>query len=80
VDSLFDEEISAYRGMVTKPGQPSSYRDRSVEENLGLLHFAGQMDLTKSGAEAARYLSMGLQSQPTGGPPPAPFEVELDES
>jgi glutaminyl-tRNA synthetase len=36
VDSLSDEEIGAYRGTVTKPGRPSPYRDRSVEENLDL--------------------------------------------
>ncbi len=36
VDSLSDEEISAYRGTVTQPGRPSPYRDRSVEENLDL--------------------------------------------
>lgn len=36
VDSLSDEEISAYRGTVTEPGRPSPYRDRSVEENLDL--------------------------------------------
>ena len=37
VDSLTDEEISAYRGTITEPGRPSPYRDRSVEENLDLL-------------------------------------------
>ncbi|MDR7485625.1 MAG: glutamine--tRNA ligase/YqeY domain fusion protein [Armatimonadota bacterium] len=36
VDSLSDEEISAYRGTVTQPGRPSPYRDRTVEENLDL--------------------------------------------
>ncbi len=36
VDSLSDEEISAYRGTVTRPGKPSPYRDRSIEENLDL--------------------------------------------
>ncbi|MGH2397345.1 MAG: glutamine--tRNA ligase/YqeY domain fusion protein [bacterium] len=36
VDSLSDEEMSAYRGTVTEPGRPSPYRDRSVEENLDL--------------------------------------------
>ncbi len=36
VDSLSDEEISAYRGTVTAPGKPSPYRDRGVEENLDL--------------------------------------------
>ncbi len=36
VDSLSDEEISAYRGTVTEPGAPSPHRDRSVEENLDL--------------------------------------------
>ena len=41
VDSLSDEEISAYRGTVTKPGTPSSYRDRSVKENLDLFERMG---------------------------------------
>ncbi len=36
VDSLSEEEMSAYRGTVTEPGRPSPYRDRSVEENLDL--------------------------------------------
>ena len=36
VDSLTDEEISAYRGTITEPGRPSPYRDRGVEENLDL--------------------------------------------
>jgi len=36
VDSLSDEEISAYRGTITTPGKPSPYRDRSVAENLDL--------------------------------------------
>lgn len=36
VDSLNEEEIRAYRGTVKEPGQPSPYRDRSVEENLEL--------------------------------------------
>ncbi|MDR7418584.1 MAG: glutamine--tRNA ligase/YqeY domain fusion protein [Armatimonadota bacterium] len=37
VDSLSEDEMSAYRGTVTEPGRPSPYRDRSVEENLDLL-------------------------------------------
>jgi glutaminyl-tRNA synthetase len=37
VDSLSDEEISAYRGTVLAPGKPSPYRSRSVAENLDLL-------------------------------------------
>ncbi len=36
VDSLPDEEVSAYRGTVTASGTPSPYRDRGVEENLDL--------------------------------------------
>jgi glutaminyl-tRNA synthetase len=36
VDSLSDQEISAYRGTVTEPGRPSPYRDRTIEENLDL--------------------------------------------
>src|SRR3990172_10227498 len=36
VDSLSDEEISAYRGTITGPGRPSPHRDRGVEENLDL--------------------------------------------
>jgi glutaminyl-tRNA synthetase len=36
VDSLSDEEISAYRGTITEPGKPSPYRDRTIEENLDL--------------------------------------------
>ena len=37
VDSLSDEEISTYRGTINKPGKPSPYRTRSVEENFDLL-------------------------------------------
>ena len=37
VDSESEEEIRLHRGTVTKPGTPSRYRDRSVEENLDLL-------------------------------------------
>ena len=36
VDSLSPEEIKEYRGAFGKPGKNSPYRDRSVEENLGL--------------------------------------------
>ncbi len=36
VDDLSDEETSAYRGTVTEPGRPSSWRERSIEENLDL--------------------------------------------
>ena len=36
VDSSSEEEIREYRGTVTEPGQPTAYRDRSVEENLDL--------------------------------------------
>ena len=36
VDDLSAEEIRGYRGALTEPGRNSPYRDRSVEENLGL--------------------------------------------
>jgi len=36
VDSSSEEEIRALRGSLTAPGQPSRYRDRSVQENLDL--------------------------------------------
>jgi glutaminyl-tRNA synthetase len=36
VDDLSAEEISDFRGTLTKPGIDSFYRDRSVEENLDL--------------------------------------------
>jgi len=36
VDSLSAEQIRAFRGTLTEPGQNSPYRDRSVEENLDL--------------------------------------------
>ena len=36
VDSLSADEIRAYRGTLTEPGQDSPYRNRSVEENLDL--------------------------------------------
>jgi glutaminyl-tRNA synthetase len=36
VDSLSEEEIREYRGTVLRPGKESSYRNRSVEENLDL--------------------------------------------
>ncbi|MDQ7840708.1 MAG: glutamine--tRNA ligase/YqeY domain fusion protein [bacterium] len=36
VETLSDEETSAYRGTVNEPGTPSPYRDRSVAENLDL--------------------------------------------
>ncbi len=37
VDSQSENAIRAGRGTVTEPGTPSPFRDRSVEENLGLL-------------------------------------------
>ena len=37
VDSQSEEEIREERGTVTVPGTPSTYRDRTVEENLDLL-------------------------------------------
>ena len=37
VDSLSAEEIREHRGTLTEPGRDSPYRDRSVEESLGLL-------------------------------------------
>ncbi|HLO24872.1 MAG TPA: glutamine--tRNA ligase/YqeY domain fusion protein [Geobacteraceae bacterium] len=36
VDDLSADEIRAYRGTLTEPGQESPYRSRTVEENLGL--------------------------------------------
>ena len=36
VDDMNAQEISEYRGTLTKPGRNSSYRERSVEENLDL--------------------------------------------
>ncbi|MFW5968950.1 MAG: glutamine--tRNA ligase/YqeY domain fusion protein, partial [Persicimonas sp.] len=36
VDSLDEEQIREYRGSLGEPGEPSPYRDRSVEENLDL--------------------------------------------
>lgn len=36
VDSLSAEEIREYRGTLKAPGKDSPYRNRSVEENLGL--------------------------------------------
>ena len=36
VDSLLAEDIRAYRGTLTEPGQNSPYRERSLEENLDL--------------------------------------------
>ncbi|CCQ74868.1 glutamine--tRNA ligase/YqeY domain fusion protein [Magnetospira sp. QH-2] len=38
VDDLSADEIREYRGTLTKPGTPSPYRDRSVEENLDLFN------------------------------------------
>ncbi len=37
VDSLSAEQIREYRGDFHKPGRPSPYRDRSIEDNLSLL-------------------------------------------
>ncbi len=42
VCSLSPEEIRRYRGTLTKPGQESPYRNRSVEENLELFRRMGQ--------------------------------------
>jgi glutaminyl-tRNA synthetase len=36
VDDLTADEIREYRGTLTKPGEESPYRDRSVEDNLNL--------------------------------------------
>jgi glutaminyl-tRNA synthetase len=36
VDSSTPEEVRRLRGTLTEPGRPSSYRDRSVEQNLDL--------------------------------------------
>jgi glutaminyl-tRNA synthetase len=36
VDHLSPDEIREYRGTLTRPGRPSPYRDRTVEENLDL--------------------------------------------
>ena len=36
VCDLNGEEVRAHRGTLTEPGQPSPYRDRTVEENLDL--------------------------------------------
>jgi glutaminyl-tRNA synthetase len=36
VDDLTADEIRQYRGTLTEPGKDSPYRNRSVEENLGL--------------------------------------------
>ncbi|MBS3809886.1 MAG: glutamine--tRNA ligase, partial [Desulfobacterales bacterium] len=36
VDSLTPDQIREYRGTLSEPGKQSPYRERSVEENLGL--------------------------------------------
>ena len=36
VDDLTQEQIREYRGTLTEPGKESPYRNRSIEENLGL--------------------------------------------
>lgn len=36
IDNLTAEEMRAYRGTLTQPGENSPFRDRSVEENLDL--------------------------------------------
>jgi glutaminyl-tRNA synthetase len=36
VDDLSPDEVRAYRGTLTEPGQDSPYRNRSIEENLDL--------------------------------------------
>ncbi|MBI4978084.1 MAG: glutamine--tRNA ligase/YqeY domain fusion protein [Spirochaetes bacterium] len=36
VDDLSPEEMSTYRGTLTKPGKNSPYRDRGIDENLDL--------------------------------------------
>jgi len=36
VDDLSAEEISAYRGTLTRPGKKSPHRNRSIEENMNL--------------------------------------------
>ncbi|HKO30852.1 MAG TPA: glutamine--tRNA ligase, partial [Nitrospiraceae bacterium] len=38
VDSLTADQMRAYRGTLTEPGQDSPYRTRTVEENLDLFH------------------------------------------
>src|SRR5437773_12555327 len=38
VCDLSADEIREYRGTLTEPGRESPYRNRSVEENLDLLH------------------------------------------
>ena len=40
VCDLTQDQIREYRGTFTKPGRPSPFRDRSVEENLDLLNGA----------------------------------------
>jgi glutaminyl-tRNA synthetase len=46
VDDLNADEIREYRGSLTEPGKNSPYRDRSVDENLGLFERmkAGEFD------------------------------------
>ena len=46
VDSLDEEQIREYRGDWNEPGEPSPYRDRSVQENLDLFERmkAGEFD------------------------------------
>ncbi|MBL8857153.1 MAG: glutamine--tRNA ligase/YqeY domain fusion protein [Planctomycetes bacterium] len=36
VDDLTGDQVSEYRGSLDKPGKPSPFRDRSVDENLDL--------------------------------------------
>ena len=38
VDSLNEEEIREYRGSVTEAGRRSAFANRSIEENLSLIH------------------------------------------
>ena len=38
VDELSAEEISSYRGSLTRPGKDSPYRQRPAEESRGARH------------------------------------------
>ncbi len=53
VDSASEEEIREYRGTVTEPGRPTTYRERSVAENLDLFRRMREGDF-EDGAHVLR--------------------------
>jgi glutaminyl-tRNA synthetase len=61
VCDLDAEQLRAYRGTLTEPGQNSPYRDRSEEENLGAFPANEKRGVSRRFKNSAGKIDMSLR-------------------